>query len=200
MILSPLVLVGTNQPVVLWSSLRYCLATRLHIGGRHLLDFLRKGHVQSPVADRDPFVELAGDRRGPVALVGVGREILLFDPGNFRGRHPVALDLGDLLPAAPVSDLLMRRARREGRVQRCAATVSMQVSVPASAAQRQSLVDQRAIQPRALARTQDRVEHLERRLVRVAAVRHLVRDHHRAELAGRVTMTRRGPVCAGSSV
>ena len=51
-------------------------------------------------------------------------------------------------------------------------------------AQRQPLVDQRAVQPRVLAGAQDGVEHFERRLIRIAAVRHLVRDHHRAEFAG----------------
>ena len=62
------------------------------------------------------------------------------------------------------------------------------------------LIDQGPVQPRILARAQDGIEHVERRLIRIPPVRHLVRNDHRPQFAGPLTMTRRAPLCGGSSV
>src|SRR5258708_29462358 len=65
----------------------------LHIGGRDQLDFLRKGYVQRPIADADPFAELAGHRCRAVALVRILGNELLLDAGNLSRGHAAGLDL-----------------------------------------------------------------------------------------------------------
>src|SRR5258708_39854514 len=54
----------------------------LHIGGRHLLDFLREGYVPRPIAHPAPPSELAGDGSRATAPVRVLRPELFLYPPN----------------------------------------------------------------------------------------------------------------------
>ena len=96
---------------------------------------------------------------------------------DLRGGHAVALDLVDFRQQR-LLHLLVRGAGRERRVQGVQRQIVVQIGARARV-QGEPLIDERAIQARVLARTQDGIEHLERRLIRIAAVRHLVRDRPR---------------------